>query len=228
MKKIFLILSSILTLTILSGCGISQSQYDSLKSILDSLQEEYDSVIAENQAMQNSLDSLQTEFNLYKEKMQPYESLDASEAEARQIEADRIIAEQKVAEEEAARAEAALLAEEEAKGYDTGITYDNIARNPDNYMDKKVKFSGKVIQLIEGTPTIQIRLAVDKDYDQIVLCEYDSSIVESRVLEGDIITIYGISSGTPISVKKLTFYFTKTPTISLFVLKMHFFSPVSI
>lgn len=81
MKKIFLILSSILSLTILSGCGVSQGQYDSLKSSLDSLQKEYDSVIAENQELQNSLDSLQTEFDLYKEKMQPYENLEIGKTE---------------------------------------------------------------------------------------------------------------------------------------------------
>lgn len=128
--------------------------------------------------------------------MQPYENLESAEAEARQIEADRIIAEQKAAEETAEAETAALLAEEEAKGYETGITYDNIARNPDDFLGKKVKFTGKVIQLIEGTTSNQIRLAINNDYNQVVLCEYYSSIVESRVLEDDIITIYGTSVGT--------------------------------
>lgn len=59
-----------------------------------------------------------------------------------------------------------------------------------------MKFTGKVIQLIEGSSTTQIRFAIDNDYNKVVLCEYDSSIVESRVLEDDIITIYGISAGT--------------------------------
>ena len=49
---------------------------------------------------------------------------------------------------------------------------------------------------MEGDGTVQIRLAVDDDYDTILLGEYESSIVSSRVLEDDYITIYGISAGT--------------------------------
>ena len=42
---------------------------------------------------------------------------------------------------------------------------------------------------------MQIRLAVDDDYDTILLGEYDAKIVPSRVLEDDHITIYGVSVG---------------------------------
>ena len=87
-------------------------------------------------------------------------------------------------------------AAEEAQGYETGITFDDIARKPDDYIGKKVKFSGKVIQVIEGSETIQIRLAINNDYNQVALCEYDSSITDSRVLVDDIITVYGTSAGT--------------------------------
>jgi hypothetical protein len=96
----------------------------------------------------------------------------------------------------AQEAAAAAQAEEAAKGYETGITYDQLARTPDDYISKKVKFSGKVIQVLEGTGEIDIRLAVDGNYDNIILGEYDSSIVSSRVLENDTITIYGYSLGT--------------------------------
>lgn len=92
--------------------------------------------------------------------------------------------------------EAAAKAAEEAKGYETGITYDQLARTPDDYMGKKVKFSGKVIQVIEGDDSVQIRLAVDNNYDTILLGEYTTSTVSSRVLDDDQITIYGTSVGT--------------------------------
>lgn len=92
-------------------------------------------------------------------------------------------------------AEAAKAAEE-AKGYETGITYDQLARTPDEFKNKKVKFYGKVIQVIEGSGNIQIRLAVDDDYDRILLGEFSKSIVSRRVLEDDYITIYGKSVGT--------------------------------
>lgn len=190
MKKLLSLTLVVISL-LLSSCssGISQEEYDALQA-------DYDKLSASNDELQNKLDVLQSEYDSYKTKMEPYENLEAAEAEARQIEADKVIAEQKAAEEAAAAEAAAALAAEEAQGYETGITYDNIARNPDDYTGKKVKFSGKVIQVIEGSGTVQIRLAINSDYDQVVLCEYDSSITDSRILEDDIITIYGTSVGT--------------------------------
>ena len=91
---------------------------------------------------------------------------------------------------------AAAKAAEEAQGYETGITYDQLARTPDDFKGKKVKFTGKVVQVIEGSGSIQIRLAVNDNYDTILFGQYDSSIVGSRVLEDDHITIYGTSAGT--------------------------------
>ncbi|MBU8789998.1 toxin regulator [Oceanobacillus caeni] len=103
----------------------------------------------------------------------------------------------KKAEEEAKKeAEAKKKAEEEAKkGYETGITYNQLARTPDDFKGEKVKFSGKVIQVMEGDTTTQIRLAVGDNYDTILYGEYDSSLVKSRVLEDDQITIMGLSAG---------------------------------
>ncbi|VIB79656.1 Negative regulator of toxin gene expression [Clostridioides difficile] len=94
------------------------------------------------------------------------------------------------------KAEEAKKAEEEKKGYDTGITYDQLARTSDDYKYKKVKFEGKVIQVIEDGDEVQIRLAVSGNYDEVVLCSYKKSITPSRVLEDDYITIRGISAGT--------------------------------
>ena len=91
---------------------------------------------------------------------------------------------------------AAAKAAEEAQGYETGITYDQLARTPDDFKGKKVKFTGKVVQVIEGSGSIQIRLSVNDNYDTILFGQYDSSIVGSRVLEDDHITIYGTSAGT--------------------------------
>ncbi len=109
-------------------------------------------------------------------------------------------AEKKAAEEQAAKeaeeAKAKKEAEEKAKkGYETGITYDQLARTPDDYMAEKVKFKGKVIQVMEGDSVVQIRFAVNDNYDTVILGEYDASIVESRVLEDDTITIMGTSLG---------------------------------
>ena len=109
------------------------------------------------------------------------------------------LAQQKAEEEAKKKAEeeeAKRLAEEELKkGYDTGITYSQLARTPDDYKGKKVKFKGKVIQVMEGDGEVQIRLAVGGNYDNVIYGVYDSSIVTSRVLEDDYITIMGLSAG---------------------------------
>ncbi len=146
--------------------------------------------------VKTELEGLKTEYAAYKERMKPYEELDTAEAEARKIEADRLAAEKKAADEKAA-ADAAAAAEAEAKqGYETGITFSQLARTPDEYVGKKIKLSGKVIQVIEGTSSNNLRIAIDDDYDQVILVEYFPSIVAQRVLEDDMITIYGVSMGT--------------------------------
>ena len=78
-----------------------------------------------------------------------------------------------------AEAEAQKLAEEkERKGYSTGITYDQLARTPDDYIYEKVKFRGTVVQVMEGDGVTQIRLAVGDNYDTILFAEFDSSVVD--------------------------------------------------
>ena len=49
--------------------------------------------------------------------------------------------------------------------------------------------------MIEGDGSVTIRFAVNDDYDKVIIAEYDSSIVSSRVLEDDYITVYGYSLG---------------------------------
>ena len=51
------------------------------------------------------------------------------------------------------------------------------------------------IDALRDDGKVQIRLAVDDDYDTVLLGEYDSKIVPSRVLEDDHITVYGVSAG---------------------------------
>lgn len=87
-------------------------------------------------------------------------------------------------------------AKEAALGYHTGITYEQLARNPDEYKGKKATFSGKVVQVVEGEKETTIRLAVDSNYDSIMMLGIPRSIkLKSRILESDIITAKGRSLG---------------------------------
>ncbi|MGC4018741.1 MAG: zinc ribbon domain-containing protein [Muricomes sp.] len=191
------------------------------KSKYNELEKKYNALVTSSSLQElemKDLNQTKTEYEEYKKKMAPYEKLDAAEAEARKIAAEKVAADKKAAEEKAAADKkaaeekaaadkkaaeekaaadaAAAKAAEEARGYETGISYDQLARTPDDFTGQKVKFYGKVIQVMEDTSSVQIRLAVDDNYDTILLGEYSSSAVSSRVLKDDYITIYGTSVGT--------------------------------
>ncbi|MFS0962877.1 hypothetical protein [Enterococcus durans] len=80
--------------------------------------------------------------------------------------------------------------------YNTGITYDTLTRTPDKHIGNKVTLSGEIVQVIEGDDASQYRMAVDQDYDKMVLIEVPTDQLSSRILENDLITIYGVSQGT--------------------------------
>ena len=224
MRKLFMkvLMAAAVSAMLLTGCGSSrlQEEMDTLQGEYDALKEENDSLQKEKERLETEMASLQKE----KEALAA-ENDELKNGPAAQIVEIRnaweggkwqeVIdlagelhercngsAEDKEGQDLAGKARAKLeeaaakKAEEEAKGYETGITYDQLARTPDKYEGSKVKFYGKVIQVIEGDGSVQIRLAVNDDYDHVVFCEYDSGIVSSRVLEDDMITIYGISAGT--------------------------------
>lgn len=119
----------------------------------------------------------------------------AAEEAAAKAKADAEAKAKADAEAEAAAKEQAEAEEKERIGYDTGITYDQLARTPDDFIFEKVKFRGTVVQVMEGDGITQIRLAVNDDYDTILFGEFDSTVVDSRILEDDTITIRGLSSG---------------------------------
>lgn len=102
-----------------------------------------------------------------------------------------------VAAESSSKAAAAAAAQAEANKYNTGITFDQIARNPDQYTGKLLHMTGKVIQEMEDDGTVDLRVAINGDYDDVVLVELDDTILNgSRILEDDLVTFYGMSLGT--------------------------------
>ncbi|MGH0596160.1 hypothetical protein [Bacillus mycoides] len=117
----------------------------------------------------------------------------AEKAAAEKAAADKAAAEQAAAEK--AAAEKAAKEEEERIGYETGITYDQLARTPDDFKGKKTKFTGKVLQVMEGQGETQLRVAVSGNYDKVLYVAYKSDIINSRVLENDNVTIKGKSAG---------------------------------
>ena len=92
--------------------------------------------------------------------------------------------------DEAAKQEAAKA------DYSSDYSYDELARNPDNYDGKKMKFSGEVLQADDSGSTAYARLAINGDYNTVMFITYDPSIIDYRLLEDDQITIYGICLGS--------------------------------
>lgn len=190
---ICLIAFFILGFALKHATGVKKNEYVSL-------QNNYQTLKDENAKISN-------EYNSYKAKMQPYEDVQLADAKNKAEKEALENAEKKAAEEKAAaeakakqeaesKAAAEAKAAEEAKGYETGITFDNLARTPDEYKGKKVKFKGKVIQVIEGTTETQLRLAIDGNYDKIIFCRVPKEKTASmRILEDDYIHVMGISNG---------------------------------
>lgn len=58
-------------------------------------------------------------------------------------------------------------------------------------IESEIALNGKVIQVMESSGITQLRIAVNDDYDTVVLVEYDSSISPSRILDNDYVNIFG-------------------------------------
>jgi hypothetical protein len=78
------------------------------------------------------------------------------------------------------------------------ISYDELSRSPDEYKGEMVKFTGEVVQTIEGTGVSAMRVDVTKGsygiYTDTVYVVYVED-PSNRVLEDDIVSFYGMYDG---------------------------------
>lgn len=85
-------------------------------------------------------------------------------------------------------------------------TYTEIARDPENYKGNNAKFKGQVIQVQESGNDVVLRVNITAEenefadggylYEDTIYVEYTKKDEnESRILEDDIITIYGTLDG---------------------------------
>lgn len=150
----------------------------------------------------NVVVTVQNGSNSYKAIKSSISASEKASSESSSIAESNSIASSEAASSSAEAASEAAAASKKAyekspASYQTGITYDQLARTPDQYEDKKAAFTGKIVQVIEDTSSTEIRLAVNGDYDNIILVYIPSKVLgSSRVLEDDLISIYGISKGT--------------------------------
>lgn len=88
--------------------------------------------------------------------------------------------------------------DQDPKAYQSGITYTQVARNPAQYDDKKLKFTGRVLQVVNvADGEIEVPIAVDNNDDHVILVEIDRHLLKNNsILEDDLITVSGIGDGT--------------------------------
>lgn len=186
-----IILVTLLIFTFLYSIGISDKynklssseesiilERDKLKEKLNEKEELANKLNEENEDLKKKIDLAKPWFEMEEKERKEKEAKLKSEKEAK---------EKKLTEEKE---------KQEKQGYNTGITYEQLARTPDKLMGRAVKFHGKVIQIIEGDTEVQMRLAVNDDYDKILYCAISKDNLKgTRILENDKITIYGVSTG---------------------------------
>lgn len=77
------------------------------------------------------------------------------------------------------------------------VSYEDVARTPDNYKNKKIIVSGEVIQVQEGLfNSVVMRVGSNGAYDDIWYVTYTKTKDEANILENDKIVIYGECTGT--------------------------------
>lgn len=125
-----------------------------------------------------------------KDKLKAEEEAKKAEEEAR-IKAEE---EAKIKAEEEAKAKAEQEAKEaEAQKYNTGLTYDDLARNPESNAGKYVLFSGKILQVTYGDVFNIYRFAVNDDINQtVMIVVYTDQLTNGNILEDDYLTIKGL------------------------------------
>lgn len=112
----------------------------------------------------------------------------------------KVLNEEQVRREE----EKKLKEEQEKQAFLTSCqtyTFEQMARNPDNFKGTNVKLTGEVVQVIEGSYSNSLRVNITKKgtystyYTDTIYVSYIPKADEDKILEDDIITIYGTAQG---------------------------------
>lgn len=120
----------------------------------------------------------------------------ALEEEKARIEAEKKAEEERKAQEEQAKREAEEQAKREAEAhkYETGLTWEDIAR--EGKYGILGQFEGKILQVMNGTGFKQYRVAINGDYNQVMLIQVNNGVSTETLLEDDYVYFKGQSLGT--------------------------------
>lgn len=182
-------------------------EYKTLNSLYESSKEYGESLNEKVTELKKSIKDLEEENSLLTKKVEEDAPWFEMKEEERKAEEERIAqekaqkeaeekakkeAEEKAAAEKKAQEEAAAK-EAEAHKYETGLTWEDIAR--EGKIGTLGQFEGKIIQVMNGNGYTQYRVAINGNYDTIMLVEIDDSIKTETLLENDYIYFKGSSAG---------------------------------
>ena len=162
---------------------------------------------------ESRLATVESEYKEYQDLMKEYESLSRDELAVRKYQMKLQAEYVKIIEESEAVEESKRAEEAEKIGYNTGITYFQLAHAPSLYEGQKVKFYGKAIQVLENEREVDVRLSTKMSnygnyVDDILYIYYDPTVIKYRVVEDDMVTIYGVAEGvytyTSVNQQKIT------------------------
>lgn len=84
------------------------------------------------------------------------------------------------------------------KGQCESPSYEDVARNPDDWEGHKVAFTGQVIQVMESNGSYTLRVNVTQgrySWSDTILVSYTAPSGSGRILEDDVLTFYGTMNG---------------------------------
>lgn len=84
---------------------------------------------------------------------------------------------------------------ENTQEYETGTAYEKLLRTPDDYIGETVEFSGNVRSVTEYYGEACLRMATKGAYDNVIIVHYDPSMLDSRIIAGDYVSVKGLSVG---------------------------------
>lgn len=87
--------------------------------------------------------------------------------------------------------EEARAIDQENIDWRTDVTWDNLARNHEDYMFEHIQIEGEVQTTHDDDGFIHVQLMMDGDVDKPVIVSVEEEYLESRILNGDWLTIQG-------------------------------------
>ncbi len=91
------------------------------------------------------------------------------------------------------------LTEDQFKASCQAVDYETIARNPDSWIKQNIVVTGEVIQVQENSSGNTYRVSITEGsygiWKDPVLVVTDAKYKGTRILEDDIVTVYGVSTG---------------------------------